>query len=85
MIFKNKDIHDPDTKELLRALKTTFAPNKVVLFRPAKPEQPDIETIAPFMLPCTVINGKATAYVCSGFACALPTHDPQTMIGLIKK
>jgi len=77
------NIHDPDTKEMLQALRKTFLPNKVIILRHAGKSKPDIEDIAPFIKPYAGINGKATAYVCSGFTCALPTNDPQKMIDLL--
>ncbi|MFA5321514.1 MAG: thioredoxin domain-containing protein [Smithella sp.] len=77
------DIDKSDTRELLKAVRKNFAPNKVVLFRPEKSAQPDIETIAPFVKSHFPINGKATAYVCTNFTCTLPTNDPRKMIELL--
>jgi hypothetical protein len=77
------DMDKPDTKELLFALRRHFAPNKVVILRPEKSAKPDIETIAPFVKSHPLINGKATAYVCTNYTCALPTNDPQKMLELL--
>ena len=72
-----------DTQALLATLRKYYAPNKIVLFRPEKPENSDIETIAPFVKSHSVINSKATVYVCTNFTCALPTNDPQKMLELL--
>ena len=78
------NIDDADTKKMLKALRECYTLNKVVIFRPEKAEKPDIEMIAPFVKAYSGINGKATAYVCTNFTCALPTNDPQKMIELLK-
>ncbi|MGA9111954.1 MAG: thioredoxin domain-containing protein [Smithella sp.] len=72
-----------DTRAMLAALRRSFVPNKVVIFRPASETAPDIETVAPFVQSHLAINGRATAYVCTNFTCALPTNDPQKMLELL--
>jgi uncharacterized protein YyaL (SSP411 family) len=78
------DIEKSDTQELLHALRKNFAPNKVVILRSEKSAKPDIESIAPFVKSHSGINGKATAYVCINYTCALPTNDPQKIMRLIE-
>ena len=75
----------PDTEAMLDVLRRSFVPNKIVVFRPEGPEQPEIETIAPYVQAHAAINGRATAYVCSNFACSLPTDDPGKMMALLNK
>jgi uncharacterized protein len=77
------NIDHSDTRALLTALRRSFIPNKIVIFRPEGSAQPDIETIAPFVQSHSSINGQATAYVCSNFTCALPTNDPVQMLELL--
>jgi uncharacterized protein YyaL (SSP411 family) len=69
-----------DTKEMLRALRRPFVPNKVVLFRPDDQEDPPICEVAPFTKVQTSIKGAATAYVCRDFACKQPTTDIGAML-----
>ncbi len=69
-----------DTTHMLRPLRTAFLPHTVVLFRPAKEEQADILRIAPFVQPCTSLDGKATAYICQNYVCSLPTTEPETLL-----
>jgi uncharacterized protein YyaL (SSP411 family) len=73
-----------DTKQMLRALRSAFIPNKVTLFRPAEIESPEIDALAPFVKYQGSLDGKATAYVCLNFACKLPTTEPDKMLELIK-
>lgn len=72
-----------DTDAMLRALHKNFLPNKVVLFRPADEPDPAIADISPFVKGMSAEEGRATAYVCSNFACRPPTHDPEKMLELL--
>jgi len=68
------------TQAMLAALRKTFAPNKVVLFRPGDVESPEIAQIAAFTKNQKCREGQATAYVCRNHRCNLPTTDVGTMI-----
>ncbi len=72
-----------DTKSILKALGKNFAPNKVVILRPAEQESPDIVRLAKFTGELSSIKGKATAYVCLNYSCQLPTTDINKMLKLI--
>ena len=73
-----------DTREMAQVLRKEFAPNKVVLFRPAEEEQPEISDLAPFTRFQVSIDGKATAYVCRDYACELPVTDSEAMLRLLR-
>jgi len=73
------NLDSTDTQELLRILRQTYLPDKVVLFRPEGVPNPEIASIAPFIKSLTSVRGKATAYVCSNFRCELPITDPQKL------
>jgi uncharacterized protein YyaL (SSP411 family) len=75
----------PDTRAMLDALRSEFAPETVVLFRPTEQESPPILKLAPFAAPMTPVREKATAFVCSGFRCDLPTTDPAKMLELMRE
>jgi uncharacterized protein YyaL (SSP411 family) len=78
-------VGDPDgddTKAMLKALRSTFLPNKVVLLKPEGAGTP-ITRLASFTGPHSTIDGKATAYVCRNQACELPTTDPGQMLNLM--
>ena len=60
-----------DTKALLRVVRRRYLPNKVVLLARDQP------------LPRPMVAGQATAYVCGGNTCQLPTTDPVELATLI--
>jgi hypothetical protein len=75
----------PDTRAMINALRSEFTPETVVIFRPAEEESPPILRLSPYAAPMTSIEEKATAYVCIGFRCELPTTDPERMVELLRK
>lgn len=79
------DIDKKDTKEMLGALRKSFVPNKIVIFRPDGSSPPEIEKIASYIKSYQSIGGRATAFVCSNFTCQLPTSDPIKMMALLER
>lgn len=71
----------PDTAAMIAAIRKPFAPNKVVVLRPTVDSE--ITNIVPYSKDLLPLTDKATAYVCSGFACQLPTDDPKRAIALL--
>jgi uncharacterized protein YyaL (SSP411 family) len=69
-----------DTAAMLRALRTNYLPNAVVLFKPTEEQNPSIHNYADFIEFMSAINNKATAYVCTNFKCSFPTTDPAKML-----
>ena len=90
------DPDDPGARRMLAALADRYGPRTAVLFKPAgtsaeAPGGPATEApggpvaealaeIAPFTAPHDLLDGKATAYVCTGFACRRPTTDVAEML-----
>ena len=72
-----------DTKEMVKAIRTRYIPNKVVILRSEDQNPPDIVRIAKFTENQASINGKSTAYVCLNYNCKLPTTDIKEMLGLL--
>ncbi len=70
-------------KEMLDALRSRFSPNQVVLFRPAGGESAAIDAVAAFAKNYNPVNGRATAYVCSGHACKTPTTEVKELMALL--
>jgi uncharacterized protein YyaL (SSP411 family) len=68
---------------LRRAVFTPFVPNKVVLHRPDG-DAPPITKLAPFTVAQKPIRGRPTAYVCTNYACKLPTTDPGRVGEMLK-
>jgi len=69
------DPRSPDTEAMIRAMRSTYAPDVSVLFKPCPEGDPAIGRIAPFTAQHAAIGGKATAYVCEDHACRAPTTD----------
>ena len=61
------DSNSEDTKELLRTVWSSYIPNKIVLLSDGK----DVDGI-PLLQGRTMIDGKATAFVCENFTCQQP-------------
>jgi len=72
-----------DTKTMVKALRTRFLPNKVVLLNPGERESPEIAKLAEFTKNQSSIGGRATAYVCMNYNCKLPTTDINKMLELL--
>jgi uncharacterized protein YyaL (SSP411 family) len=72
------DLKVESIKNMLKALRKEFIPNKVVIFRPEG--ESEITQISGFTGNLTGRKGKAFAYVCRDFGCKLPTDDPDEMI-----
>jgi len=72
-----------DTKAMVKALRTRFLPNKVVLLNPDEQESPELAQLAEFTKNQSSIGGRATAYVCLNYNCKLPTTDVSKMLELL--
>lgn len=77
------DLADPAVREMLRAARREFLPNKVLLHRPAADDAGLLE-LAPFLVSQTALEGKATAYVCESFRCLLPVQDSSGLGKLLR-
>jgi uncharacterized protein YyaL (SSP411 family) len=75
---------EDDTRKMLEALRTRFIPNKVTVFRPTDIESPLIDRLSEYIKYQGSLDGKATAYVCTNFACKEPTTEVDKMLELIK-
>ncbi|HVO39005.1 MAG TPA: thioredoxin domain-containing protein, partial [Spirochaetia bacterium] len=69
-----------DTRAMIRACRERFLPNATLVLRPAGDRGRDIVKLAPFVEFQDMIGGKATAYVCTSWACALPTTSVEEMV-----
>ena len=77
-----------DTKALILALRSMYLPSVTVMQFAPGPHADALGEIAPFIKNLSMIDGKATAYVCYGHACSLPVNDPKAVlaqIDLLKK
>jgi uncharacterized protein YyaL (SSP411 family) len=64
-----------DTRALLRALRRRFLPDAVVVLHPEGKTGKEIEKLVSYVKGQEAIEGKAAAYVCENYACALPVTN----------
>lgn len=69
-----------DTAAILRSLRRTFLPSKIVLMRPNEPEPRPIIKLPNFTAFQRPLDGRAIAYVCRNYACESPTVQPSQML-----
>jgi uncharacterized protein YyaL (SSP411 family) len=72
-----------DTRALHRVVAERYVP--FILVVPVVPgeAQASLATRLPWMAPMTMVEGKATAYVCRRFACEQPVTSPVALAGLL--
>jgi len=68
-----------DMQDMIAAVRRIYLPKKVVLMVPEHDAE-SIVRLAPFTAPYRSIDGRATAYVCKGQQCELPTTDIERMM-----
>jgi uncharacterized protein YyaL (SSP411 family) len=64
-----------ETRRMLRAAGRRFLPEAVIAFRPPGDRGEGIVKLAPYLGAMGPAGGRATAYVCSGGACAFPMTE----------
>jgi uncharacterized protein YyaL (SSP411 family) len=75
---------DPDTAALARTLHARFAPNRVVLLVDSAETRSELAAGIPAIESMRKIGGRASAYVCRGYACQLPVFEPEKLAALIQ-
>ncbi len=65
-----------DTRQLLSALRSVYAPFALTVLRAPGAGSAPITDLVPFTAEQTSRDGQATAYVCENHACQAPTTDP---------
>ena len=68
---------------MLGELNRGFFPNIVVILLPTDVHEPEILDYVEYIRNYRNIDGRATAYVCSGRACQPPTASVEEMLRLI--
>ena len=87
---------DEEMQRMLQAIRSRFLPGIVVLMVPARnllgkdgdkeeSSRKEMETISKFTKNMVQLQGRATAYVCSGKSCRSPVTDPKKVIDLLEK
>ncbi|MDM7912948.1 MAG: hypothetical protein QUS09_07615 [Methanotrichaceae archaeon] len=71
---------DAGIVKMLKMLRSRFLPNKAVIIVSGE----EVRRIAEFTQNLSQLGGIATAYVCAGHSCELPTDDPDRMVDLLE-
>jgi hypothetical protein len=74
---------DPATRALLEAIRTTYLPNVVALFKPADATDPAVAKIASYVGSMGTVGGRAAAYVCAGGRCLKPVSSAEELSCLL--
>ena len=76
------DPRSEETRTMIRAISSVYLPNTVTLFKPITSEGRPYFTnaILTHLKSHTMVDGKATAYVCEGFSCKAPTTKVEEML-----
>ena len=85
IIVGNRD--SKDTLAMINALSEAYIPGMVVLVKSGDGGGADelLSKTAPFTADYTMVDGKATAYVCRNFVCNLPTVSLEEMMTQIRE
>ena len=75
------ETYDGATQALLGALRGRFLPNKALILVNGD----EVRGIARFTKEMDQVEGRPTAYICSGSTCNPPTTDPERMINLLDR
>ena len=79
------DITLSQTQKILKAINSTFVPNKVVILKSNKGPESQIKEFPDFIKNLEMINNRPTVYVCSNYSCKMPTNDIDQMLNLLNK
>ncbi len=72
-----------DTMKMMQAINETYFPNTTLMFKPDGDSSSALVQVAPFVKYQHMLNGKATAYVCTERNCKAPTTDINKMLTLL--
>ena len=73
-----------DTAALLRTLHASFGPNRVMLLVDSPETRRKLAAGIPAIESMEKIQGRASAYVCTNYACQLPVFETEKLAGLIQ-
>jgi hypothetical protein len=74
-----------EAEPLLEQLRATFVPNRILAVVSEGEELESQAKLIPLLEGRIAKQGKATAYVCSGGICELPTTDPEVFAKLLRE
>ena len=69
-----------DTHAFLRAIGKVYLPDTLVLLADGGRRQRELARRMPYLENVTMVNGRATGFLCENGACQLPTNDPAELL-----
>jgi uncharacterized protein len=75
-VFIAGSADDPHTQRILRAVHSSFVPDKVLMLADGGEGSAELSIFLPMAGTLKRLEGQATAYVCKNYACQLPSSDP---------
>ena len=79
-----KLVTEEGIREMIKKIWSRFLPNKTVMVA-SENEINKISDMIKALPDLTRLNGKPTAYVCSGHICHLPVNEPKMILDLLEK
>ena len=73
---------DPATAALLAEARRGYRPNLVLAW--AAGDASAADSAVPLLHDRLAVDGRPTAYVCRGFVCRLPVHDPEALAAQVE-
>ena len=74
-----------EAEPMLARLRESFVPNRILSVATEGDQMAAHAKLVPLIEDKTALKGKPTAYVCERRVCELPTSDPETFAGQIRK
>jgi len=68
-----------DTRAMLRVIRERLLPDMLVVLKPRGRGGEEIEELVPYVKGQKAVAGKATAYICENYACALPATSVEEL------
>ena len=78
------DSKSEDTREMLKALRSEFIPDMTVVFKPEDEGCSFLSSVAA-VDQYRSIEGKATAYLCTGGSCGPPVTDKERLVEMLRR
>ena len=73
------DSNAKDTNLLIDTVQSKYRPTTIIILKDPYVQDKTLDTIAPYSAQYSLINNKATAYVCQNQQCKQPTNDIKTL------
>ena len=73
------EVKGSDTLALKHRVAAHFLPFTVRVYTEPGPQQDALSRVMPFVGKMTMLDGKATAYLCTDFSCRAPVNDPDEL------